>query len=191
MNSFELNYREKEEAIEAISLSSKVCKKCQLSEERLNVVPGSGDFDSKIIIIGEAPGAQEDKEGVPFVGRSGKKLDTWLNRINLTRKDVFITNIVKCRPPKNRNPEFIEIKACSYFLKQQIKIIKPKIIITVGKFASQSILRTEDPISSLRGKFFNKNGYSIFPIYHPAYILRNQSKEEIVFKDFDLLKEKL
>ena len=169
----------------------KFCKKCDLSLSRTNAVFGTGNNNAEIMIIGEAPGKDEDLKGVPFIGRAGKLLTEFLDSINLKRDSIFITNTVKCRPPENRNPEPQEINACSHYLDMQIKIIQPKVIILLGKIAANRMLNKNKSISELRGKKFFLKNYSI-PIivfYHPAYILRRPSQKPKVWQDLKFLQE--
>ncbi|ARM75663.1 type-4 uracil-DNA glycosylase [Acidianus manzaensis] len=175
------------------------CKKCKLYLTRTNAVPGEGNPKAQIMLIGEAPGANEDKEGKPFVGAAGKFLTELLNSIGLDRKSVFITNLVKCRPPNNREPEEDEIIACSPYLDRQINEILPKIIITLGKYSTTYMLgkigiRVKS-ISSVRGKFFEwkirNNLILIFPTYHPAAALYNPKLREELIKDFKKVNERL
>jgi len=149
------------------------CKKCELSRTRTNVVPGEGNSKAKLMFVGEAPGADEDKQGRPFVGRAGQLLTKIIESIGLKREDVYIANILKCRPPGNRNPLPSEIAKCSPYLEKQIKLIKPKVVCALGKFAAQTLLNSETPISKLRGNFYEYEGIKLIPTYHPAYLLRN------------------
>ena len=156
-----------------ISESVLSCKKCTLGYERTNAVPGNGNPSSRILFIGEAPGRYEDEQGLPFVGRAGRLLDSLLESINLNRSEVFITNMLKCSPPKNRDPLPDELKACGPYLDKQIEIINPKIIVTLGRF-SFAWFFPEIPIGEARGNPINlENGTTIFPMYHPAAALRN------------------
>jgi len=151
------------------------CRKCKLYQFRNNAVPGNGVYDSRIMLIGEAPGRNEDLEGLPFVGQAGKLLEQMLNSIGLSRNDIFITNVVKCRPPENRDPEEEEIQACSPYLFKQIELIDPKVIILVGKYSVKTVLGINLKISHLKGRIFIKDGRYIFCTYHPAFVLRNYS----------------
>ena len=184
---------EKDEEETLLDLSKKVqgCKKCKLYKTRNNIVFGKGDEKAKLMLVGEGPGANEDVQGEPFVGRAGQLLTKILLAIDLKRDEVYIGNIIKCRPPENRNPEEDEIKACFPFLKKQIKIIKPKIICTLGSFATHTILETQTPISKLRGKFYEYDGIKVMPTYHPAYLLRNPNKKRDVWEDVKLIKKNL
>ena len=168
----------------------KKCKKCNLHKTRQNTVFGEGDPDSNIMIIGEAPGREEDEVGRPFVGRAGKLLNEFLKSINLNRDSVFIVNTIKCRPPENRNPEASEISACSDYLDQQINIIKPKVLVLLGKIAANRLLGEDMPMSELRLKkfFIDKYEIPIIVFYHPAYILRSPSQKKKVWDDLQYLK---
>jgi len=144
---------------------------------------------AEIVFVGEAPGYDEDQQGKPFVGRAGKLLTRIIESISLTREDVYICNVIKCRPPKNRNPEKDEIEACEPFLTQQIEIISPKVICALGKFAVQFLLQTDQAISKLRGNVYEYHGIPVIPTFHPAYLLRNPGQQEVVDKDVNRLKE--
>lgn len=164
------------------------CEKCRLHKSRTNTVFGSGDFEAEIMFIGEAPGRDEDLQGKPFVGRAGQLLTRIIESINLKREEVFITNILKCRPPDNRNPHPEEIFACEPFLIQQLNIIKPKIICALGTFAAQTLLKTEQPISSLRGRVHYYNQTKLIPTFHPAFLLRNEKHKRLTWEDMKLLR---
>ena len=167
------------------------CVACTLVETRTNVVPGEGDPHAKLMFIGEAPGADEDAQGRPFVGRAGQLLTKIIESIGLKREDVFIANILKCHPPGNRNPLPGEINACTPHLKKQIELIKPTVICTLGKFASQTLLNTETPISRLRGEFKEYCGVKLMPTYHPAYLLRNVIGKKDVWEDMKKIAKEL
>ena len=168
----------------------KKCKKCNLHKTRQNTVFGEGDPDSNIMIIGEAPGREEDEAGKPFIGRAGKLLNEFLKSIDLNRDSVFIVNTIKCRPPENRDPEASEINACSDYLDQQINIIKPKVLVLLGKIAANRLLGEDMPMSELRLKkfFIDKYDIPIIVFYHPAYILRSPSQKKKVWDDLQYLK---
>ena len=168
----------------------KKCKKCNLHKTRQNTVFGEGDPDSNIMIIGEAPGREEDEAGRPFIGRAGKLLNEFLKSIDLNRDSVFIVNTIKCRPPENRDPEASEISACSDYLDQQINIIKPKVLVLLGKIAANRLLGEDMPMSELRLKkfFIDKYDIPIIVFYHPAYILRSPSQKKKVWDDLQYLK---
>ena len=163
------------------------CCKCSLEKTRTNTIFGDGSTKAELMFVGEAPGKNEDEQGLPFVGRAGKLLTKIIESIGLKREDVFIANILKCRPPENRNPNPKEIAVCSPFLHKQIELIKPKVICTLGKFASQTLLETEVPISQLRGKFYFYRGIKLMPTYHPAYLLRNSAGKQDVWEDMKMI----
>ncbi len=163
------------------------CNKCNLCKDRKNAVPGEGNIHSKIFFIGEAPGENEDREGIPFCGRSGKLLDELLESINLKREDIFITNIVKCRPPQNRDPKEDEITACSPYLKIQIKLIDPILICTLGRYSTSLFLK-DRKISQIHGKVFKYGKYKIIPLYHPAVGLYNPNMKSVLREDFQIIK---
>ena len=167
------------------------CQKCGLSKTRANTVFGDGSLNAELMFVGEAPGKDEDLEGVPFVGKAGKLLTKIIESIGLKREDVFIANILKCRPPENRNPNPQEIAVCSPFLYKQIELIKPKVICALGKFAAQTLLETETPISQLRGKFYFYRGIKLMPTYHPAYLLRNSAGKKDVWEDMQTIAREL
>ena len=155
------------------------CVRCSLSTSRTNVVFGRGNPKAKLFIIGEGPGQQEDEQGVAFVGRAGKMLDSVFSSVGIdTNKDCYISNIVKCRPPNNRKPLANEVSECIPWLTQQIKLIKPKVIVLAGSTAVQSYLDIYEPISKLRGTWIIKENIKFMPIFHPSYLLRNPSKEK-------------
>lgn len=162
------------------------CTKCPLHENRTRTVPGAGFDDADIMFIGEAPGAREDEQGLPFVGRSGKYLDELLAGIGIKREDVFIANVVKCRPPDNRDPQPDEIESCNPYLRQQIEVIDPLVIVTVGRF-SMNMFFPNAKISAIHGqpKYGLRRAY--FPVFHPAYVLRNSSKRPQMEADFKTL----
>ncbi len=160
------------------------CTKCALSKTRKNIVFGEGSPESRLMFIGEAPGAEEDNTGRPFVGRAGQLLTKIIESINLKREDVYIANIIKCRPPENRNPMEDEMVSCAPFLKEQISIIKPEIICTLGKFSTEFIIgKDKGAISSVRGKEFDYEGTTVIPTYHPSYLLRNPSAKKETWED--------
>ena len=155
------------------------CVKCSLSSTRNNVVFGRGNPHSKLFVIGEGPGQQEDAQGLAFVGRAGKMLDSAFQSVGIdTNKDCYISNIVKCRPPNNRKPLANEVKECMPWLNEQIELIKPKVIVLAGSTAVQSYLDIDEPISKLRGKWIVRDDIKYMPIFHPSYLLRNPSKEK-------------
>ncbi len=183
--------REKEEILKKLYDNWKNCTKCKLHQWRTNIVFGQGNPTSKVVFIGEGPGEEEDKQGLPFVGRAGKLLNLMIKSIGLTRDDVFITNIIKCRPPKNRDPEKDEIIACSPLLQKQLEIINPEIIVTLGKPAITALSGEKLAITKIRGRLMLINGRKVLPTYHPAFLLRNPVKKREAWEDFKTLKKLL
>ena len=159
------------------------CQRCSLGRLRTNLVFGEGNPKSGLVFVGEAPGADEDIQGRPFVGRAGQLLTRIIEAMGLKRKDVYICNILKCRPPGNRNPRPEEINACEPFLIKQLKVIRPRVICALGTFASHTLLKTDVPITVLRGKFHAYQGIQLMPTYHPAYLLRNPGAKKQVWED--------
>ena len=167
------------------------CQLCKLSKERTHVVFGVGNPNADLMFVGEGPGADEDAQGEPFVGKAGQLLTKIINSMGFERQDVYIANVVKCRPPNNRNPELDEIEACMPFLKKQIELVQPKIIMCLGKFAAQTVLNTQIQITKLRGQFQNLNGILVMPAFHPAYLLRNPGMKRIMWEDCKVVMSKL
>ncbi len=167
------------------------CTRCKLSSGRTNIVYGVGNPKADLVIVGEAPGRDEDLQGEPFVGQAGKLLTDILAAIGLSRNDVYICNVIKCRPPNNRPPENDEIEQCSPFLQAQLASIAPKLICTLGKFATQALLQTEAPISRMRGSFQDYKGTPLMPTFHPAYLLRNPGSKKDVWEDMKKLHAEL
>ena len=167
------------------------CTRCKLHGGRNQIVFGVGNPSADLLFVGEAPGAEEDMQGVPFVGRAGQLLTKIIEAIGLTRDEVYIANVIKCRPPGNRNPEPDEVEQCEPFLFRQIDAIKPKVIVALGKFAAQSLLRSAEPISKLRGREFPFRGAALMPTFHPAYLLRNPSAKREVWDDMKRVRELL
>jgi len=167
------------------------CENCSLSKTRTNIVFGDGNPNSDIVFIGEGPGYNEDIEGIPFCGAAGHLLDNYLDFVGASREDIYITNVVKCRPPNNRNPYAEEIKSCHEILKGQLDIISPKIIVTLGNVATKVFLNLKEGITELRGRWFEKNNYRILPMFHPAALLRDPSKKRDTAHDFELLQRHL
>jgi uracil-DNA glycosylase family 4 len=180
------------DALAAVRADIGDCTRCKLHTlGRSQIVFGVGNPDADLMFVGEAPGADEDVQGIPFVGRAGQLLTKIIEAIDLKREDVYIANVIKCRPPQNRNPEPDEVETCEPFLFQQIDIIKPKVIVALGKFAAQALLRTLDPISRLRGRVYHYRGAKLIPTFHPAYLLRNPSSKREVWEDMKLVKRLL
>jgi DNA polymerase len=168
------------------------CTRCKLHTlGRTQVVFGVGNPQARLMFVGEAPGADEDEQGIPFVGRAGQLLTKIIEAIDLRREDVYIANVIKCRPPQNRNPEPDEVATCEPFLFKQIDAIKPTVIVALGKFGAQTLLRTDDPISRLRGRVFDYRGAKLIPTFHPAYLLRNPGAKREVWEDMKLVREML
>jgi len=163
------------------------CTRCKLHSGRRHIVFGVGNPTAWLVFVGEAPGADEDEQGEPFVGRAGQLLTRIIEAMKLTREQVYICNIIKCRPPGNRNPEPDEIASCEPFLIAQLRAIQPKLICALGNFAAQVLLRTKEPISKLRGRFYSYQGIPLLPTYHPAYLLRNPHEKKTVWEDMKLL----
>jgi len=168
-------------AIEQLGLQAADCRLCDLAKRRTQVVWGDGPATARVVFIGEAPGRKEDEGGRPFIGAAGHLLDELLAAAHITRADVYITNIVKCRPPGNRDPEDEEIVACRGYLNRQLQLLHPKVIVTLGRFSTHLILQTTAPISSLQGRVFERHGYKVLPLYHPAAAIYDLMKKEPLF----------
>ena len=167
------------------------CRRCKLSTGRKSIVFGQGSPNAELMFVGEAPGADEDEQGLAFVGRAGQLLTRIIEAMGLRREDVFIANCIKCRPPQNRNPEPDEVLACQPFLESQIAVIRPKVIVGLGKFGAQWLLKTAEPISRLRGHLGDYRGIPVMPTYHPAYLLRNPGAKKEVWEDMKVVRELL
>lgn len=167
------------------------CHRCPLGDTRNRLVFGVGDPHARLLFIGEAPGRNEDLNGEPFVGSAGKLLDELLTSIGLDRSEVFIANVLKCRPPGNRNPQPAEIETCTPFLAEQVRLIDPVVIATLGNFSTKYILGTETGITQLRGKLYHVDGRQVVPIYHPAAALYSPDKKQYLFEDFARLRSVL
>jgi uracil-DNA glycosylase family 4 len=178
-------YTSQADALQALRTEiGPACTRCKLHTlGRKQVVFGVGNPNADLMFVGEAPGADEDIQGEPFVGRAGQLLTKIIEAIGLTRDSVYIANVIKCRPPGNRNPEPDEVDQCEPFLFQQIDIIKPKVIVALGKFAAQSLLRTSEPITRIRGREYKYRDAILMPTYHPAYLLRNPASKREVWED--------
>lgn len=183
--------KEKEAALQKLNKKAEECKACQLHGKRTNLVFGSGNPAAGLMFIGEAPGRDEDLKGEPFVGRAGQLLTKMIEAINMKRTDAYIANILKCRPPNNRPPLPDEVSACTHFVMEQIKIIQPKVICTLGKFATQFLLNSKQPISALRGRFYDIDDFKIMPTFHPAYLLRNPADKKLVWEDLKKVRDEL
>jgi len=196
LNSQNINDPNNGDSIEKIAAEIKNCHNCILANTRKNIVPGEGVLDPLVMVIGEGPGADEDTQGRPFVGRAGQLLDKMLASINLSRaSNCFIANVVKCRPPNNRDPHPDEREACSHFLKRQITLLKPKFILLVGNVAAQCVLNAREPVGKLRGKFVDyKIGDMTIPLmvtYHPSALLRSEDYKRPAWEDLKLLRARI
>ncbi len=165
------------------------CKMCDLHETRTKIVFGVGNPVANIVLIGEAPGKNEDLRGVPFVGVANFMINEYLHQIGLTEEEVFITNLVKCRPLKGRNPYLKEINKCAIVLEEELQEIQPKIIVTMGLFPTKYFLGLRENISDLRGKIYKKDDYTIIPVYHPMALVRDSSKKQCMEEDFNFIKK--
>lgn len=159
------------------------CRRCGLAETRNHVVFGQGNPSPALVFVGEAPGRDEDRRGEPFVGRAGRLLTTLLRAMGLCRRDVYITNILKCRPPNNRNPLPDEIRLCEPILVRQLEMLQPRVICALGSFAARTLLKTDESIGRLRGRFHDYQGIPVMPTYHPAFLLRNPARKREVWED--------
>ena len=172
-----------------LSQEACTCQKCGLAQTRTSVVFGSGNTNADLIFVGEAPGAEEDQQGLPFVGAAGQLLTRMIEAMGLAREDVYIANIIKCRPPNNRDPKPEELAACQPYLLQQIDLIAPIVICTLGRFAAQTLLQTTESMGRLRGKIFDYQGAKLVPTYHPAALLRNAQWKRPTWEDLKLVRK--
>lgn len=176
---------------EVLECACQTCNRCRLAETRTNVVVGDGNKKAKILLIGEGPGEKEDLSGIPFVGPAGQLLDKMLDCIGLSREDVYIANVVKCRPPGNRDPETDEKNCCIEYLRYQFALIKPQIILCLGRIAAQSIIDSRFRITKEHGTWYKKKNCWMMATYHPSALLRDESKKKIAFEDLKELKKKI
>ena len=165
------------------------CQRCKLSRSRANIVFGQGNPNADLMFVGEAPGRDEDEQGLAFVGRAGQLLTKIIEAIGSTREDVFIANVLRCRPPNNRNPEPDEVASCRPFLEEQIRLIAPKVIVTLGSFAAQALLETDEPIGRMRGHWRTARGVRVMPTFHPAFLLRSPERKKDVWEDMKLVRD--
>jgi len=172
-----------DDTLEAIEAELRACEGCELALRRRHVVPGAGDPHARVMFIGEAPGADEDRQGKPFVGQAGRLLDGMIRAMGLQRSRVYITNVVKCRPPGNRDPKPEEIAACARFLERQISLIEPEVIVALGRFAARWLTGTEKSMGALRGRWATFRNIPLLPIFHPAYLLRNPAGKARTWED--------
>jgi len=168
------------------------CQRCKLAPHRTHLVFGVGNPRARLVFVGEAPGRDEDLQGEPFVGRAGQLLTEIITKgMRLERNDVYIANVIKCRPPENRNPEPDEVASCEPFLLRQLELISPEVIVALGKFAVQTLLRTKAPITQLRGRWYDYHGIKLMPTFHPAYLLRNPGDKRLVWEDIQKVMQAL
>ncbi len=167
------------------------CQACELAKTRTNCVFGTGNREADILFVGEAPGEQEDLSGTPFVGRAGQLLDKYLYAVDIAREDVYIANILKCRPPKNRDPLPAEEDACIDYLREQVRLIKPKIIVCLGRIAAMRLIKPDFKISKEHGVWFEKGNFVMTAVYHPAALLRDPRRKEEMLADMQEIKKKL
>ncbi|HSN53060.1 MAG TPA: uracil-DNA glycosylase [Candidatus Sulfomarinibacteraceae bacterium] len=177
--------------LEALAQSTAGCTRCRLSQGRTTVVFGEGAADARVMFVGEGPGAEEDRTGRPFVGQAGQLLDRMILAMGFDRGQVYIANVVKCRPPGNRGPKDDEIAACSSFLDRQIELVAPEVIVALGRFAACRLTGTDKPMGALRGRWSRYRGIALLPTYHPAYLLRNPADKRKVWDDLKLVLAKL
>jgi DNA polymerase len=173
----------------ALAKSLEGCPRCKLSKTRTNIVFGQGSPKAELMFVGEAPGRDEDEQGLAFVGKAGQLLTKIIEAMGKKRDDVWICNVLKCRPPNNRNPEPDEVAACRPFLDEQIRLIAPKVIVTLGSFAAQAILETDEPIGRLRGRWRTARGVRVMPTFHPAFLLRSPERKKDVWEDMKLVRD--
>jgi len=183
-------------SMEQMGVHCNVCQRCELAAGRTHAVIGRGSPQAPIMLVGEGPGQQEDETGQPFVGRSGQLLDKILESVRLTQNEVFICNVVKCRPPGNRNPTIQEAEACNGYLREQMRLVDPKIILLTGAIAMRTLLGIREGITKVRGQWYEREGRLFMPIFHPAYLLRNPSREKgspkwLMWQDIQAVRSKL
>lgn len=176
---------------EELESQAAACAACPLGATRTNPVFGVGNREAALMFVGEAPGAREDEQGVPFVGAAGKLLDRYLEAVDLSREEVYIANILKCRPPRNRDPQPAEEDACMPFLREQVRLIRPKLIVCLGRIAAQRLIRPDFRITAEHGTFFERGDFLISAVYHPALLLRDPHKKEDMLRDMKAIRRKL
>ena len=177
--------------LEEIKRACEACEKCELCKTRTNVVFGTGNENARLMFIGEAPGQKEDESGIPFVGAAGKLLNKYLDAVGIAREDVYIANILKCRPPKNRDPLPAEEDMCIDYLRDQVLAIRPKVIVCLGRISAMRIIKPDFKITAEHGKWFDKNGYSVCAVYHPAALLRDPRKKDEMLADMIAIKKRM
>jgi uracil-DNA glycosylase len=178
-------------ALQALAADAAACTRCRLAQGRKTVVFGTGDPQASLMLIGEAPGAEEDKQGVPFVGAAGELLNRILQAIGMTREQVYIANVVKCRPPGNRDPQPDEIAACNRYLTGQIELVRPRLLVALGRVAAQTLLGNDMPIGRMRGRWYEVAGVPLRVTYHPAALLRNPALKRPTWEDLQLVRDHL
>jgi DNA polymerase len=183
--------RKNELTLSALQKEVKACARCALAQTRRTVVFGEGNERADVVFVGEAPGEEEDAQGRPFVGRAGKFLDQMIQQVGLSRKDVFICNVLKCRPPKNREPDPAEVERCKDYLFTQLQLIRPKVICALGRHAYNTLMGVDARITKIRGQFTEYNGIKLLPTYHPSFLLRNQERVKEAMEDMEKLREAL
>jgi len=176
---------------EQLENACKSCTKCELCQTRTNVVFGTGNKEADLLFVGEAPGEKEDLSGIPFVGAAGKLLDKYLYAVDIDRDDVYIANMLKCRPPKNRDPKEDEQDVCIDYLREQVRLIKPKLIVCLGRISAKRLIKQDFMITKEHGTFFEKNGFTICAVYHPSALLRDPRKKEDMLIDMQKIRAKL
>ena len=187
----EKNKKMKTKTLEEIKCECELCQKCELCKTRTNIVFGTGNENARLMFIGEAPGQKEDESGTPFVGAAGKLLNKYLDAVGIPREDVYIANILKCRPPKNRDPLPAEEDMCIDYLRDQVLAIRPKVIVCLGRISAMRIIKPDFKITAEHGKWFDKNGYSVCAVYHPAALLRDPRKKDEMLADMMMIKERI
>ena len=175
----------------ALAAAAEACTRCRLAQGRQKVVFGSGNPAAELMLIGEAPGAEEDRQGLPFVGPAGELLTKIIQAMDMRREDVYIANILKCRPPGNRDPQPDEVAACRGFLERQIELIQPKVIVALGRIAAQALLGNDSPIGQMRGQWYRVRGVPAMVTYHPAALLRNQGLKRPTWEDMQQVRDRL
>ncbi len=182
---------DRSERLRTVAEEARGCTACRLCEQRKTVVFGDGHADAGLMFVGEGPGYNEDQQGLPFVGRAGQLLDRIIAAIGLSRQEVYITNVVKCRPPNNRNPQPDEIAACRSFLDRQIELVAPGVIVALGGVAAQQLLQTKDSVGRMRGRWHDVRGVPVRVTYHPAFLLRDPSYKRAAWEDMQLVRDRL
>lgn len=182
---------DRSERLQAVAAEAQACTACRLCEQRNTVVFGDGDANADLMFVGEGPGYNEDRQGLPFVGRAGQLLNRIIRAIDLRREDVYITNVVKCRPPNNRDPQPDETAACRSFLDRQVELIAPRVVVALGRVAAQQLLQTRESLGRLRGRWHEVAGVPVRVTYHPAFLLRDPSFKRAAWEDMQLVRDRL